>query len=183
MRQFSRTQCLHLQRWAVTDVPSNGLQCKEKTFNPLSYCITLRQNAISYQYRIITPSWHKSKEAAENQCRVSSWLLAVWVIESYQIIFENAILILITIWNAFFIATADAASVAWISWPVEMLRAPISFKRKSGFTLGPYLPTYHYHNYNHYQLLYVRLITKSEFIDLVTEMLKKWRIDECFINR
>ena len=142
MRQFARTQCLHLQRWAVTDVPSNGLQCKEKTFNPLSYCITLQQNAILYQYRIITPSWHKSKEAAENQCRVSSWLLAVWVIESYQIIFENAILILITILNAFFIATADAVSVAWISWPVEMLRAPISFKGKSGFTLGPYLPTF-----------------------------------------
>ena len=127
------------------------MQGKDLQSTELLHNIATKCNIISAHRGIITPSWHKSKEAAENQCRVSSWLLAVWVIESYQIIFENAILILITILNAFFIATADAVSVAWISWPVEMLRAPISFKRKSGFTLGPYIPTYHYNKYNHNQ--------------------------------
>ena len=81
----------------------------------LLHNIATKCNILSAQGGIITPFWHKSKEAAENRCRVSSWLLAVWVIESYQIKFKNAILILITILNAFFIATADAASVAWIS--------------------------------------------------------------------
>ena len=150
MRQFARTQCLHLQRWAVTDVPSNGLQCKEKTFNPLSYCITLQQNAILYQYKIITPSWHKSKEAAENQCRVSSWLLAVWVIESYQIIFENAILILITILMHFYRNCRCSFSCMDIVTGGNV-EGSAFFQTQVRLHFGSLL-TYLYHKYNHHQL-------------------------------
>ena len=69
MRQFARTQCLHLQRWAATDLPSNGLQCNEKTFNPLSYCKTLQQNAILYQHRgeiLLLPGINQKKPLKTN---------------------------------------------------------------------------------------------------------------------